>query len=95
MLSPTTAFASKYLLLISLWLKRTGAFVVILNKETIMRNLSDNRSHNNTTAALGERDNQPLKPADGAITFPESSVPPTTCPGKEGENFPKGTLESA
>ncbi len=29
-------------------------------------------------SALDERDNQPLKPADGAITFPESSVPSTT-----------------
>ena len=25
----------------------------------------------------------------------ESSVPSKTIPGKEGENFPKGTLESA
>ena len=44
--------------------------------------------------ALGGRDNQPLKPADGAATFAESSVPSTTCPGKEEKNFPKGDLEA-
>ena len=44
--------------------------------------------------ALDGRDNQPLKPTDGATTFAESSVPSTTCPGKKEKNFPKGDLEA-
>ena len=39
---------------------------------------------------LGGRDNQPLKPADGATTFAESSVPSTTCPGEGGEKLSEG-----
>ena len=35
-------------------------------------------SRDNTLPALDGKDNQPLKPADGAITFAESSVPSTT-----------------
>ena len=63
-----------------------------------LKNVKSSQLHSgrdNTSPPFDERDNQPLKPADGATTFPESSVPSTTCPGKEGEKIPKGTLEPA
>ena len=65
-------------------------------KAETLKPLNHYKYHSHVVAAtipsptLDGRDNQPLKPADGAITFAESSVPSITCPGKKEKKLSEG-----